>query len=59
MLEGILVTLRSARRRFRRASGSGRSASLALGTVDRSGFALGISMPGAKAIAWGCFFDFC
>jgi hypothetical protein len=33
--------------RFRRASGSDRSASLALGTVDRSGFGLGISMPGA------------
>jgi hypothetical protein len=41
-----------------RASGNGRSASLALGTVDRSGFALGISTPGAYAIAWGCSSDF-
>jgi hypothetical protein len=43
---------------FRRASGNGRSASLALGTIDRSGFWLGISMPGASVIAWGCSFDF-
>ena len=38
---------------FRRASGTGRSALLATGTIDRSGFALGISTPGAYVIAWG------
>ena len=42
----------------RRASGSGRSASLATGTGSRSGFGQGSGVPGAYASAWGCSFDF-
>jgi hypothetical protein len=45
-------------RATRRSIGSGGSALLATGTVDRSAFALGILMPGASAIAWGCSSDF-
>jgi hypothetical protein len=56
--DGILVTLRSARRHSAVHPAATVRHCRRLARMTASGFGFGISMPGAKAIAWGCSSDF-